>query len=258
MDTKIKNYAGASIILSLALFAIASFWYVASFSKSVTSDRSFTVSGEGKVVAVPDVAELSFGVLTEGGKNLADLQKENANKTNAIIAFLKESGIDEKDIKTQSYTVTPRYKSYYCPPPTGAGYSTSCPPAEIVGYSVSQSVAVKIRDVNKAGDIVGGVVEKGANTVLGPTFTVDDSTLLENQARKEAIFRAKEKAKAIAGAGGFRLGKILSLQEGIYFPSPISQPFLGKGGYGGESAGIDIEPGSQEIRVNVTIIYEIR
>ncbi len=257
MDAKIKNYLGVSIILSLALFVIAGFWYVASFSKSISSDRSFTVSGEGKVVAVPDVAELSFGVLSEGGKNLSDLQKENAGKANMVIALLKESGVDEKDVKTQSYTVTPRYKSYYCSPP-GSGYSTSCPPSEIVGYTVSQSIAVKIRDLNKTGDIIGGVVEGGVNTVSGPTFTVDDSTLLENQARQEAIYKAKEKAKAISQAGGFRLGKLLSLQEGIYFSSPISRSFLEKGGYGGDSAGIDIEPGSQEIRANVTLIYEIQ
>jgi uncharacterized protein YggE len=257
MDTKIKNYLGISIILSLALFVAASFWYVASFSESITSDRSFTVNGEGKVVAVPDVAELSFGVLSEGGKNLVDLQKENAGKANTIIAFLKESGIDDKDVKTQSYTITPRYKSYSCVPRAEKGYATSCPPSEIVGYSVSQSFTVKIRDLTKTGDILSGVVERGANNVSGPMFTVDDRTQLENQARKDAILAAKEKAKSIAEAGGFRLGKIISLQEGIYLPLSLSQSFFEKGGYGGEQVEIDIEPGSQEIRVTVSIIYEI-
>ena len=264
MDTKIKNYLGIATIVALALSVIAGFWYVSSFSKSVSPDRSFLVSGEGKVVAIPDVAQLSFGVLTEGGKNLADLQKANTDKVNQVIAFLKEDGIEEKDIKTQFYNITPRYQYFSCPPPRPVSEGaiqtpTPCPPSEIAGYTINQSVSVKIRELNKAGDIVAGVVEKGANTVSGPSFTVDDPTELQNQAREEAIAKAKEKARAIAKAGGFRLGKLISITEGVSLPSPFqfAREFaLCKGGdsFGGPT----IEPGSQDIRVNVTLNYEIK
>lgn len=257
MDTKIKNYLGIAIIAALLLGTIASFWYVRSFAKSVSPARNFSVSGEGKAVAVPDIAELSFGVLTEGGKNLAQLQKDNTGKVNTVLAFLKESGMDEKDMKTQSYNITPRYQYYSCPPPKAQGGYAPCPPSEIAGYSIEQSVLVKIRDLSKTGDILEGVVERGANAISGPTFTVDDPTTLEHQAREEATFKAKEKAKAISAAGGFRLGKLLSFQEGIYFPSPVSERFFEKGGYGGDSTAIDIEPGSQEVRASVTLTYEI-
>ena len=91
MDTKVKNYLAVAVMTALALFAAASFWYVSAFSRSISPTRSFSVTGEGKVVAVPDVAELSFGVLTEGGKNLADLQKQNTEKANRVISFLKKN-----------------------------------------------------------------------------------------------------------------------------------------------------------------------
>lgn len=262
MDAKIQNLLGISIISALLLFVAVSFWYVASFSKSAVPQRTFQVQGEGKVVAVPDVAELSFGVLTEGGKNLSALQKQNSEKVNAIIAFLKEQGVEEKDIKTQSYNISPRYQYYSCPPvilkgEESAPVSRPCPPSEIIGYSVSQSTLVKVRDLDKAGDIVAGVVDRGANTVSGPTFTIDDPAQLENEARAEAIKKAKEKAQAIAQASGFRLGKLLTIQEGISYPQPI--PFYAiEQAKGGETTPPQIEPGSQEVRANVTLTYEIK
>lgn len=258
MDTKIKNYLGIAIITGIVFLIIVGLWYASAFSRSVAPSRTFSVAGEGKVIALPDVAELNLGVLTEGGKNLADLQKENTEKVNRVAAFLKENGIDEKDVRTQFYNITPRYQYFSCPPSVNKGEIVSCPPAEIVGYTINQSVSVKIRDLNKTGDIIAGVVENGVNTVSGPAFTVDDPTDLQNKAREEAIARAKEKAKAVAKAGGFRLGKLISISEGISFPQPVpfgEQFALGKGGdFGGPS----IEPGSQEIRVNVNLSYEIK
>lgn len=258
MNSYIKNYLWEAAVLALFLAVAAGFWYVNAFSKSVTPSRTFSVNGEGKVIAVPDVAELSFGVLTEGGKNLADLQKENTGKVNRVIAFLKESKIDDKNIKTQFYNITPRYQYFSCPP-REKGEVVSCPPSEIVGYSIHQSVLVKIRDLNEAGDIVAGVVENGANSVSGPNFTVDDPTEFQNKAREEAILKAKEKAKSVAKAGGFRIGKIVSINEGVFLPQPLAVEKLAAFGKGGDLGGApEIEPGSQEIKVNVTLSYEIK
>lgn len=263
MDENIKNYLGVAMIFGIFLVLAVGFWYVAVFSKSVLPERQFSVNGEGKVVATPDIAQISFGVLTQGGKNLADLQKQNSDKANSIIAFLKESGIEAKDIKTEFYNISPRYQSFRCPPPIiseteAESIIPPCRPAEIVGYSINQSVSVKIRDLNKTGDILEGVVGKGANNLSGPIFTLDEPTQLRNQARQEAINKARETALATAKAGGFRLGKLISIQEGFYFPPYLSEFYAKEvGGLGGDTSPI-IEPGSQEIRVNVTLIYEIR
>lgn len=256
-----KHYFSPVKLFLFFLFIIAVFWYVSAYSRSVVPERSFTVSGEGKVVAVPDVAELSFGVLTEGGKNLADLQKQNTEKINRVITFLKEQGIDAKDIKTQYYNISPRYQYFSCPPvpfPLGVENFSEirpCPPSEIIGYSISQSVSLKVRELNKTGDILAGVVERGANTVSGPNFTIDDPIALQNEAREQAIKQAKDIAKSMAKAGGFRVGKLISIQEGFGgFPIPLQFEKVYGGGLGGPA----IEPGSQEIAVNVTLIYEIR
>ncbi len=251
-DYNMKHYFGFIKAGLFFLFIIAVFWYVSAYSRSVVPERIFTVSGEGKVVAAPDIAQLSIGVLTEGGKNLAELQKQNTEKINRIISYLKEQGIDQKDIKTEYYNISPRYQYFSCPPvPLGFEFRP-CPPSGIIGYSISQSVSVKIRDLDKTGGIISGVVEQGANTVSGPNFTIDDPVALQNKAREEAIKQAREKAKSIAKAGGFRIGKLISIQEGFSGP-PIIYGLEAKGG-----AGPSIEPGSQDILVAVTLIYEIK
>ena len=252
-----KNYFGLVRSFLLFLFVIAVFWYVSAYSRSVVPERIFTVSGEGKVVAVPDIAQISIGVLTEGGKDLTNLQKQNTEKINRIISYLKEQGINEKDIKTEYYNISPRYSNIYCQPVILQAYPEiirPCPTTqEIIGYAINQNVSVKVRDLSKAGDILAGAVERGANNVSGPNFTIDDPVALQNEAREEAIKQAREKAKSIAKAGGFRVGKLVSIQEGFSFPSPI---ILKEAGIGG--AGPSIEPGSQDILVAVTLIYEIK
>lgn len=253
MDEKCKKCCGFGGIAIFAFLALVTFTYLGLYAKSIVPHRTFNVSGEGKVVVVPDVAELSFGVLTEGGKDLAKLTKENNDKINLIIGSLKGSGVQEKDIVTEFYNISPRYQYFNCNPPVSG--SAPCPPAEIVGYSVNQNVAVKIRDIKKAGDILSAVVERGANTVSGLSFIVEDPSAIQNQARAKAIVKAKETAALMASAGGFRLGKIVSVQEGVSSPQPLT--FSDKMGMGG-GGGAGIEPGTQDIRSTIALIYEIR
>ena len=266
MSEKVKDYLGIAIIIGILVFAYAAWSYVGTYSKSAepSSFRSFSVSGEGKVVTVPDVATFTFSVVTEGGKNLSQLQKENIDKVNKAIAFVKNNKVDQKDIKTEGYNINPRYQYYECDRQVQI-YSpvfepTPCPPPEIMGYTITQTVGVKVRDFSKVGDIVAGVVENGANSVSGLSFTIDDRTKAENEARAEAISKAKEKAKAIARAGDFSVGRLLSIEEGY-------QPYYGYGMGGGadalslkSAAGAPtptIEPGSQEVKITVTLRYEI-
>ena len=205
---------GIGALVSMFILAISSLLFASIYSKSIepSSYRSFSVSGEGKITAIPDVAQFTFSVITEGGKDIASLQQENTQKANRAIALLKNNGVEDKDIKTASYNLQPRYQYFSCP--VGKNSSARpCPPAEIVGYSISQTVSVKIRDFEKAGEILSGVVQSGVNSVSELSFAIDDKTKIENQARQEAIAVAIKKAESIAQAGNFNLGKILSISE---------------------------------------------
>jgi hypothetical protein len=256
MEKGVKNLVGFAIIIALIAFSYAILSFTSSFSKSIepSSFRSFTVSAEGEEIAVPDVAEFTFTVLTEGGTDIGSLQEENTTKMNKAIEFVKENGVDSKDIKTERYNLSPRYQRYNCE-------DGPCPPAEIVGYEINQTVNVKIRDFEKVGEILGGIVDNGANQVSRLNFTIDDPTEVENVAREEAIEKAEAKAKSIAKAGNFKLGRLLSIQEGggYYRTMAYNESVkLYDTDIAGAGVVSSVEPGSEEVTINVTLNYEIK
>ena len=260
MSESVKNYLGIAAAAILLIFAYAAISYVNSYSQSIepSAFRSFTVSGEGKITAIPDVAQFTFSIITEGGKDIAKLQKENTEKGNKIIGFIKSQSVEDKDIKTQNYNLEPRYQYFNCYQPMD-GKSKSCPPPEIVGYTIRQTVSIKVRDFFKIGDILAGAIENGANSVSQLSFEIDDIDKIKNQAREEAIKKAKEKAKSMAKAGDFRLGKLLSIEEEGFAPTPyyLKNMELSPMDAGGLPSPT-IEPGSQEVTVNIVLKYEIK
>lgn len=260
MSESVKNYLGIAAAAILLIFAYAAISYVNSYSQSIepSAFRSFTVSGEGKITAIPDVAQFTFSIITEGGKDIAKLQKENTEKGNKIIGFIKSQGVEDKDIKTQNYNLEPRYQYFNCYQPMD-GKSKSCPPPEIVGYTIRQTVSIKVRDFSKIGDILAGAIENGANSVSQLSFEIDDIDKIKNQAREEAIKKAKEKAESIAKAGDFHLGKLLSIEEEGFAPTPyyLKNMELSPMDAGGLPSPT-IEPGSQEVTVNIVLKYEIK
>ncbi|AKM78424.1 MAG: 26 kDa periplasmic immunogenic protein [Candidatus Wolfebacteria bacterium GW2011_GWE1_48_7] len=268
MDTKIKNSLSAIGVIAITLLTYAGFIYARAYAESIqpSSFRSFAVSGEGKVTAIPDIAQFNFGVVTQGGKDITESQEQNAEKMNAIISFIKSQGVDVKDIKTQQFSIDPRYQYYDCSSrsltPTTMEVRP-CPPPDIVGYTITQSATVKIRDFAKIGDIMGTLTQKGANTVSQLSFTIDDKVKIETEAREAAIKQAQEKAKAIAKSGDFGIGKLLSIDES---GGQIPYYAYGRGGDMLKTSSMEmatpiapsIEPGSQEVNINVTLRYEIR
>lgn len=252
----------------ISLFAFA-FWYGVSGWKALQGlpeIRQMSFSGEGKVASRPDVAVFSVTVVTKA-KKVKDAQRENTERSNAILDFLKKEGIAEKDLKTAGYFISPEY-SYYRTPPcalTEGELSYPCPvsrPPEIVSYQVRHTLEVKVRNLEKADDLLDGVVTNGANEVGQVDFRIDDEKKLREEARKKAIEDAKGKAAVLAKDLGVRLRKIVAFSESggeipIYFRS-----LEAKGGFGGETPtpapAPQIEPGEQEVRSTVTITYEFR
>ncbi|MBI2482373.1 MAG: SIMPL domain-containing protein [Candidatus Vogelbacteria bacterium] len=251
---------GVLVIILLVLIAIgySVVRYAETYSQSIQpgSFRSFSATGEGKVISVPDVAEFSYSVINQGGKDLAALQEQNSVKTQKINDFLKSKSVADKDIKTENYSVEPRYQYYGCPRDGGA-----CPPADIVGYTITQSVSIKVRDFKQVSEILAGVVVAGANNVSQLSFKIDDPSKVRNEARALAIIKAREQANSIAKAGGFRLGQLLSIEE-AYNNQPMPYYGLEMGGdmIKASMAPVTpaIEPGSQEVVVNIVLRYEIK
>lgn len=206
--------------------------------------HTITVSGEGKVEKIPDMAEITMSVVTKNF-DLKKAQDENSSKVNAIIKFFTDQGIKKEDIKTSQYNIYPQYDY------TQYG-------KKFLGYEIRNSLYVKIRDFEKIGLFFEKAVELGANEVSGLNFTIDKKDEAQKEARKKAIDNAKEKAKVLADQLGVVLVRITNFSEGgsYDYPRPLyaAEKAIGIGGGG---AAPQIEPGQNEIISNVSITYEI-
>lgn len=245
---------GVTAIIGLAAYAKLAFTearYVGSGPTIVT------VEGYGEVFAKPDIATFSFGVVGEA-EDAATAQSKSAEAVNAIVAMLKGSGIEERDIKTEYYNLNPRYE-YLESVCTTRGY---CPPGERVlrGYEVFQTIRVKIRDTDTAGNVISQVGTLGATDISGLQFTIDDESVLEAEAREKAIKDAKEKVEKLATDLGMRVVRVVGFSEGGYgVPS-----YYAKGGDMMESAlssDAAVSPvvptGENTITSNVSVSYVI-
>jgi len=211
------------------------------------SQQTYTIAiaGEGKITAIPDIAEISLGIQTEK-LTVAAAQKENTEKMNSIIAELKNMGVEAKDIQTTNYSIYPRYDWL-------DGKQL------LRGYIVSQNVSIKIRDLEKVGTIVDKAGSLGANEVGSLSFTIDEPEQLRQEARIKALANAKEKAEALAKAAGVKLGKLVSFNESSSGSLPVYRDYSMKALGLEESvdAAPAIEAGSQDIIINVMVTYEV-
>lgn len=242
-----KNIGGAVILFFIALFAYTKLAGPIPFTvTSVTTNKTdtFTVTGEGKVNVPPDIAVISAGVQAQGAT--VKIVQDQLNKNmNAVSAAVKAAGVDAKDIQTSGYNINPMYD-----------YGTGTP--RITGYQASSNVTIKVRAIDTANSVIDAATAAGANQIGGINFDVDDKTKAQNQAREKAVADAKSKAENAARVAGFSLGKIINYSEDFGgAPRPI--PMLAKADIaGGGGVPTQVEPGTNEIAVTVTLSYQIQ
>lgn len=248
------------LVLVLAVFigikainALKEYSYI---GKNIPAMNSISVTGKGEIAVKPDVASFTYTV-TEEGKTATEAQDKATKKTNTILEALKGASIEEKDIKTTSYNIYPKYEY------TGSVCTAySCPPGKsvIVGYEVSQSVEVKVRNIEKAGDMLALVGGLNVSNVSNLNFVVDDMEALKAEVRKQAIIDAKEKAKVIAKELGVKFDEIISFYESGQDGYPV--PMMADMAYGGTAmsakAAPSIPTGENKLTTMVTITYSVK
>ena len=201
-----------------------------------SSALGITVTGTGSVEAVPDMAEFSFGVETQG-QTADEALAKNSAAVQKVIDAIKGAGIPAADIQTQQVSVYPRYAN--------DGQA-------IVGYTATNTVSAKVRDLAKAGAVVDAAIKAGANQVYGPTLSISEQSGLYSEALKKAYADAAAKAKTIAAAAGVSLGRVLNVVEGGGMgPFPVAEAAAGG------DKGVPIEPGVQEIPASLTVTFAI-
>jgi len=255
---KSKKYFWIFLDVLIAGLVINLFFFVMPaldrFGNSQPATRTITVNAEGKTSIKPDLAQFSFSILTEGA-DLAKISAENNRRVEEVLKFIKGEAVPEGDIKTSQYSLQPKYE-----------YIESQRKSYISGYELTQGISVKIKDLDrnldKVSAILGSLPEMGVNNISGVSFTVENPDEFLNIARKEAYDKAKKQAEFMADASGARLGKVVYVSEYQNGPIPYYRDSYAKGLGGMEMAApsvmAPIEPGTEELVLQVNITYELR
>jgi uncharacterized protein len=169
------------------------------------------VTGEGRVEARPDMATISLGVATEA-ETAAEAMAANSANMAEVLARLRETGIEERDLQTSGLSLGPRWDY-------GGGTREPC----LTGFSATNTLTVRVRELDALGGILDQSVRDGANTFNGLSFGLTEPQPVLDEARRRAVADARRKAELYAEAAGVTLGPILMLTESgaIAPPQPM-------------------------------------
>ena len=203
------------------------------------------VSATGEVTRVPDLAIISAGVQTLQPTATAAIE-ENAARMERVRAALKRAGIEDRDIQTSSINLNPEYQ-----------YDQNRPP-RLTGYRATNTVNVKFRDLKRTGSILDALVAEGANQISGPNLTVDKPETALDEARTKAIANGRARADLYARALGMRVVRLISVSEGGGYNVPPPMPMVAMMAERGAAADSKIDPGTQQLQVNVSMSFELQ
>jgi uncharacterized protein YggE len=235
------------ITVALALLAVPMLPTAAAAppTQDTGAPHTLTVTGYGTAYGAPDVVQVGLGVDTSN----ADIQvamNDASNLMNAVMQALEANGVDQKDIRTDSFNV---YQDNSQPAPGGPQAQAGEPI-----YRVSTSVSVTVRQTDKVGDVLAAAVNAGANAVNYIQFSIEDRTALESQARQLAVTDARARAEELAGLLGVTLGEPLQVSEGSSGPTPV---YGGGVSMAASVAAPPISQGTLSVDMSVTITYAI-
>ena len=199
------------------------------------------VSGEGRVAGTPDTLTLNIGISLE--RDSVSVATDDAAQLAAdLIAALQAEGVEEADIQTANYSIYPVYD-----------YRNDT--RRLLGYRVSNDVRVKIRELDRAGEIIDRAAAQGSDEVVvqGVSFSLEDNELLVVAAREAAWKDARSKAEQLAGLAGVTLGAPTAISESVSAPVPIQR-------YAAEAAPADaiatpIQPGELDVTITIQVTF---
>lgn len=211
------------------------------FAEDKRMERTVTVAASGTVTAVPDMARISTGVMSEAATAREALTR-NSESMAKLIAGLKANSIEPKDIQTSSFHVEPRYTN----PKEGQV-------AVIDGYRVVNQVEVTARNLDRLGEVLDALVTLGANQMNGLAFDVSKAETLRDDARKDAIANAKRRAELYAAAAGAKVGNVIAISEDT---GGGPQPYF-KAARASMAESVPIERGTETLEARVSVTWAL-
>lgn len=208
-----------------------------------TQPTGISSQGTGTITGTPDTLTVVLGVQTQAAEAQAALQ-DNSQRATALIDTLESKGVAAEDIRTSELSVNPTWA------PGGAG---------IDGYQVTNQVTATLHDVSQAGAVIDAAASATGDAVRvqQTSFSISDDSELRAEARSRAVQQAQDQARQMAEAAGVELGKVRSIVEVPPQAAGSPSPYMRTPDMALADA-VPIQPGSQELSVNVAVTYDIR
>jgi uncharacterized protein YggE len=203
------------------------------------------VEAEGEHLARPDVMGLEAGVVTTG-RTAKEALAANATQANRLLAAVRANGVEPRDVQTSQLTVSPQFARVNGTQEDEEGFR------RITGYVARNSLALRLRDLGKAPDIINALFEAGANEVHGPSFSLSDPAPALRDARRAAVAQARLEGDTYAEALGMRIARVLRVSERQSFDREQEDYVVVTGS---RIPSTPIEPGEISTRVKVWIDY---
>lgn len=235
----LPRYAAA-----LALFLLTGLAMTVSAQSSPAAERGtlLSVTAEAHASRVPDVATLSAGVVTQSADANAAM-RANSAQMEKVMAAIRAAGIAERDVQTAGIGIYPQYR-----------YAENQPPA-ITGYQASNTVNVKVRDLDKLGKVLDALVANGANQINGPSFEIDQPEAVYDEARRNALKKAQDRAAMYAAALGKRVKRIVSIGEGGGMGVPGPMPMMKMAAM--DAGSPPVSPGETSLSATLEVVFEL-
>lgn len=236
-------------LAALAIMALSTSWIGARSVHAEVPMRSdppitLSVSTQAQVLAVPDIATLSAGVMTQAPTAQAAMG-DNARQMTQVMAALKAAGIADRDIQTAGLNLQPQYD-----------YRNDQPP-RLIGYQAVNTLSVTVRKLDRIGATLDALVGKGVNQISGPTFTVDKPEALLDKARADAVTKAMARARLYAQAAGLKVRRVLSITEGGAMPPPMPIEGVRMRAMAADAAPTPVSPGQVDLGATVNVTFEL-
>ena len=207
-----------------------------------TASALISVSGEGSVTATPDMAVVNVGVTTQA-QDASDAVAANNRAMADLGKALDDFGIAERDRQTSSFNIYPRYDH--------SKNNDHAP--RISSYEVSNQLTIRVRDIDRLGDLLGAVVKSGSNRIGSLSFANADAAALRDEARQLAVKNARHKASLYAEAAGGKVGRVVSISEaGASQPRPPMSARMMMA----DSESVPVAAGENEFRAVVNVVFE--
>lgn len=203
---------------------------------------TIVVAADARVERVPDLAEMSAGVVAQA-PSAGEASRANAERMTAVIAALRRAGVAERDIQTSTLSLQPQYD-----------YQERQAP-RLVAYQASNMVTTRLRDLTRAGVVIDALVAAGANQINGPNFRIDDEDAALDSARTAAVVKARRRADLYARALGMRVRRVVSLSEGTAERPPF--PVVRARMMASQAESTPVEPGEVALTASVVVTFEL-